>query len=517
MNTKNKLTIESKSDVVKYLNEFGYNPCDDANGLLCSLSLSSMLKDYQRRFRLHITGVLDNATKNQMSQSRCGNKDPPLGLSKNVVASLAQKWSRSILTWSLRRYSLRIGEAQSHRILQQAFDAWSQHIPLDIRQVCSGCSSDIVVDFGSTDHGDRYPFDGPGRTLAHAFSPEDGRIHFDVDEPWTTSYDDNSNDINFYVVAVHEIGHALGLDHAYEKSAIMYPSYQLFRERDILPYYDRIRIQQIYGSASKVTTRSTTKKTTTPRTTITKKTTTRTTTTKKITIPRATTKATPKSTTKTTKKVTTRPKVTTRSTMNLPSKAKLPCKVFIDAAFDFPDKSFHVLDTGMLRRYLLNKKKWDRWILPFEQVYRGLPSRITAGAYDFSRNEVLIFTSTRVYRYKINLRTYQAEYRKDDSLPDHLQGGIVGAISYQDRIHVIKAKTLQSFDIKSFKIKSNERKLCDEFPRFSGSVKAAFTSGYLHHFFTNDGLTYVWDEQFNRWKTFAKPMESNWFACTKKL
>ncbi|CAM4753194.1 unnamed protein product [Rotaria magnacalcarata] len=515
MNKNNKLIIESKSDVVKYLNEFGYNPCDDSTGFLCLHSLSSMLKDYQRRFRLHITGILDDATKQQMSQSRCGNKDPPLGLSKNTVASLVQKWSRSILTWSLRSYSSRIGEAQSHRILQQAFNAWSQHISLDIIQVCSWCSPDIIVEFGSTDHGDRYPFDGPGRTLAHAFSPEDGRIHFDMDESWTTSYDDN--DINFYVVAVHEIGHALGLDHAYEKSSIMYPSYQLFRERDILPYYDRIRIQQLYGSASKVTTRSTTKKTTTPRTT-TKNITTPRITTKKATVKKkVTTKATPKSTTKTTKKVTTRPKVTTRSTMNLPSKIKLPCEVFIDAAFDFPDKSFHVLDTGMLRRYLPNKKKWDRWILPFEQIYRGLPNRITAGAYDFSRNEVLIFTITRVYRYKVNLRTYQAEYRRNDSLPDHLQGVIVGAISYRDGIHVIKANTLQSFDIENFKRKSKERKLRDEFPSFSGSVKAAFTSGYLHHFFTNDRLVHVWDEQFNRWKTFAKPMESNWFACTKKL
>jgi hypothetical protein len=96
------LTIESKFDALTHLNQYGYNPCADSTGVPCSVSLPSLLKDFQKRFQLNITGILDNGTKQLMSRPRCGNKDSPVSLSKKSVASLGQKWSRSMLTWSLR-------------------------------------------------------------------------------------------------------------------------------------------------------------------------------------------------------------------------------------------------------------------------------------------------------------------------------------------------------------------------------------------------------------------------------
>jgi hypothetical protein len=73
-----------------------------------------------------------------------------------------------------------------------------------------------------------------GTTLAHAFYPPfsfspaaiSGDLHFDVDEPWSCT--SGSNRVDIGVVALHEVGHTIGLGHENQAFAVMGPYYNPF-------------------------------------------------------------------------------------------------------------------------------------------------------------------------------------------------------------------------------------------------------------------------------------------------
>jgi hypothetical protein len=304
-------------------------------------------------------------------------------------------------------------------------------------------------------------------------------------------FDDDKT--NLFLVAVHEIGHALGLDHTYNENSIMYPSYQPMTKNNILPQPDRVSIQALYGKKQSSSITTTTRSTTT------------------------TTRSTTRSTTTTTRSTTTsaRKSVTiTRSSVTVPGGRSHPrCRLFFDAAFNHPDGTLHTFNAGILWRYLPNERRWDDRTTSFKQTYPDLPRQLEAGAYNSRTREAVFFTDEEVYHYDIDYQNL-AKYRKDQRLARNLRNSIVGALYYQNEIYVITLKTIRLFQSDNGYQRSDERDLSDEFPGFTGVVRKAFSYGDLHHFFTNDGLVYVWSERSKTWKTFAKPMETNWFACS---
>lgn len=68
--------------------------------------------------------------------------------------------------------------------VEEALEVWSRVSKLEFDEVRDEESADLKISFETGNHGDGYIFDGPGMTLAHAFFPKNGRIHFDDDEYW---------------------------------------------------------------------------------------------------------------------------------------------------------------------------------------------------------------------------------------------------------------------------------------------------------------------------------------------
>lgn len=104
----------------------------------------------------------------------------------------------------------------------------------------------VAIKFAEFDHGDGYPFDGPGGILAHTFYPAPanpepiaGDMHLDGSENWNIG-----SDIDIYTVALHEAGHALGLGHTTTVNALMYPYYRLGEQ---ISNDDIAGIQALYG------------------------------------------------------------------------------------------------------------------------------------------------------------------------------------------------------------------------------------------------------------------------------
>ena len=60
------------------------------------------------------------------------------------------------------------------RIFRKAFYLWQSSSDLRIREVYSG-DADILISFVRQVHGDGYPFDRAGGTLAHAFYPHSNK------------------------------------------------------------------------------------------------------------------------------------------------------------------------------------------------------------------------------------------------------------------------------------------------------------------------------------------------------
>lgn len=118
--------------------------------------------------------------------------------------------------------------------IDAAFAAWSAVANITFTLVAdsgAGCAFDAAGCVGDIRVG-MHAFDGPFGVLAHAYYPPvngttaAGDLHFDVGECWETVSDGTADScFNIGIVAMHEIGHSIGLDHTAVPCSLMNPFY----------------------------------------------------------------------------------------------------------------------------------------------------------------------------------------------------------------------------------------------------------------------------------------------------
>lgn len=242
----------------RYLEKFGYlQPCKCQNEIFCPHVAEGVVK-YQIFFGLPETGKLDEKTIAQMRKPRCGLPDllPGEDVRQKVddYSLSGGKWPTNDLTYFFQNGTGDISGTTEWGIIRQALDVWAFVTPLTFTQTGTEAAAHLRFLWTTGNHGDGSNFDGFGNVLAHGFYPPPvnsqpiaGDVHFDDDENWDT--EDGGwwfwRRRDLLTVAIHEAGHALGLQHSTVGSAVMWPTYE--GERRVLTQDDIDGIQAIYG------------------------------------------------------------------------------------------------------------------------------------------------------------------------------------------------------------------------------------------------------------------------------
>jgi hypothetical protein len=248
----------SIADLRTYLERLGYIEPVPSLGITESMvfdaDLGQAVRKYQRFHGLQETGEINDQTREMMELPRCGVPDleqghdvHPAGVSMFVVSG--GEWTSRNLAYKFVNATADL--AGEREIIRQAFEVWSDSARLQFNEVAGGTPAEFLISWVVGDHGDGFPFDGPGHVLAHAFFPPPvnpspgiaGDVHFDDAEIWSEGGAGGS--IDLLTVAIHELGHALGLRHSTDRDAMMFPTYS--GPRHTLGADDIAGIQSIYG------------------------------------------------------------------------------------------------------------------------------------------------------------------------------------------------------------------------------------------------------------------------------
>ncbi|KAJ9563909.1 hypothetical protein OSB04_009069 [Centaurea solstitialis] len=262
--------VQGISKLKNYFHYFGYINNDSVNNYTDEFDdrLESAVKTYQLNFNLNATGELDEPTVNQILKPRCGVADIINGSStmnsgkaSSMIGHTVAHYSffPGMPRWSTRRRDLTYAfdprnqlSDDVKRVFGNAFTRWSEWTPLTFTETNDYNSGDLKIGFYGGDHGDGEAFDGVlGKYVSSRVRSAErivaSRQRRDVDHRRCFRFRIPAA-MDLESVAVHEIGHLLGLGHSSVEDAVMFPTISAGVRKVELARDDVEGIQVLYGS-----------------------------------------------------------------------------------------------------------------------------------------------------------------------------------------------------------------------------------------------------------------------------
>jgi hypothetical protein len=230
----------SVAEVQNFLKRFGY--FDFAPGVpdtppepgrLDEATLRALV-EFQMRYDVGTPGVLDAATRDLMAAPRCGMPDLFGRPSVNFRAVCA--WDRRWLSYQFGRpgasaMTTDVSQGVAINAIRRALSTWERAgVGLTFRVITGGdipLDADIRIEWRPAADPD---YSMVGNVVAHADYPPGcwavtsgypKPLHFDDGETWVDGAVAGGFDIES--VALHELGHLLGLDHSDVAGTVMWP------------------------------------------------------------------------------------------------------------------------------------------------------------------------------------------------------------------------------------------------------------------------------------------------------
>lgn len=213
--------------VHNYLKHYGYMPTDaeaSPKGKVAE-ETASALKAFQEFSNLSVDGVFGPETREAMSQDRCGFPD----LVQSVDYTVLGPWTDRNIKYCFGAQSSQLNVDVCKNAIRRALNTWANvGVGLTFTEVAANQSPEVFVEFRPANDPDHSMVGG---VVAHADFPPGFSVvvnglplplHFDDQEHrWVDGAVANSFDIE--TVALHEMGHILGLAHSSVGGAVMYP------------------------------------------------------------------------------------------------------------------------------------------------------------------------------------------------------------------------------------------------------------------------------------------------------